>query len=219
VGYLSNAYSNQWKPGGSSEDGTGRYTLVPVKMVAILDFTLERNKALSGTLVQNFSITPRAGTAAPTALKTFQTLLDFTVLQLPLAPKDLTDRSTPAERWAHLLGLSDTYCLSSLPAALHEAPYLAAAESARFDRLSPEEIIALEADADVLRDAKRLERALEKAESEAARANSMEARAESEAALAKSMEARAESEAARAESEAARANSLEARLSELLQGK
>ena len=212
VGYLSSAYSNQWRPGGSSEDGTGRYALVPIKMVAILGFMLESKKALSGSLVQNFSIAPRAGTAAPTALKTFKKLLDFTVLQLPLAPMVLTADSSPAERWAHLLGRSDQYCLSTLPGALREAPYMAAAESARFDHLSPEEILALEADADVLRDAKRLEQALERAESEAARAMSLEARAESEA-------ARAESEAARAESEAARARSLEARLNELLREK
>ena len=92
-----------------------------------------------------------------------------------------------------------------MPGALREAPYMAAAESARFDHLSPEEILALEADADVLRDAKRLEQALERAESEAARAMSLEARAESEA--------------ARAEGEAARARSLEARLNELLREK
>jgi predicted transposase/invertase (TIGR01784 family) len=195
VGYQGSAYSNQWKPGGSSDEGSSPYALTPIKMVAIVNFTLERSKANSGSLVQNFSISPRAGVAAPSALKSFQELLDFTVLQLPLAPKLLTPDSSAVDRWAHLLRSSDKYRMSTLPPELREEPYTAAAESACFDSLSPQEVSDLEADALVLHDVKRLEAALERAAA---------------------LEVRAESESARAESESARAAALEARLNELL---
>ena len=45
VGYVSRSYSEQWLPGGSTGAGSGSYMLVPVKIVAIVDFMLEKDEA------------------------------------------------------------------------------------------------------------------------------------------------------------------------------
>jgi len=210
VGYVSRSYGKQWLPGGSTEAGSGSYMLVPVKIVAIVDFKLEKDEASCGSLVQNYSMCLRAGTAAPSPLRRLQELVDITIVQLPLAP---TDASRPglsaAELWAHLLRYSQKYSLATLPDALKGAPFGTVAASASAEGLTQEEREALAAEEMVLREALRLEQLVMRADDEKARADDAEARADDE-------KARADDEKARADDAEARAAKLEQQVRELL---
>ena len=144
-------------PGGGTAGPQG-HAPIPVRMVAIADFTLEPSAGASGSLVQRFPVSARAGAPAPSVRRGFPALLDATLVQLPLAPPTAEPGHTPAQLWAHLLRYSERYRMPTLPPPLRAAPYAAAAESARADVLMDEEVVALEEEDKALRDALRTER-------------------------------------------------------------
>jgi hypothetical protein len=202
VGYVSRAYREQWRPrrqeGITAQAGsTGRYTLTPVKVVALVDFTLERDVATSGSLVQNYSMCARAGTiAVPAALQRLQELCDVTVVQLPLAPKDAASLigAPPAALWAHLLRYSQLYSMHTLPEALQAEPYATVAASVRCEALTAEERAAVLVEEDERRNMMRIDDAMDSltlaAEQQQARADEMKARADVQQARAEEQEAR-----------------------------
>jgi hypothetical protein len=191
VRLVSRSYGEQWRPGGVTEARTGgSYKLVPVKIVAIIDFTLEPVAAASGTLVQNYTMCARSGTAAPSALRRLQELCDVTLVQLSLAPKDASSLNDmpPAALWAHLLRYSHLYSMATLPEALQAAAYATVAASARNDALTQEERAALKVEEEQLRDAMRMDRLALVAEHQSARADEQTARADEQTARADSLE-------------------------------
>jgi hypothetical protein len=197
VGYMSRAYGEQWRPSGVTEAGPSGYKLVPVKVVAIIDFTLEHDAVTSGALVQNFSMCSRSGTApvAPSSLRRFQELLDVTIVQLPLAPKDASLPGLPAAAlWAHLLRFSERYNMTTLPQALRAAPYAAVAASALVEALTEAERTALAVEEDELRNTMFVnesgDRLAAAADAEKARAEQAETRAEQAETRAKVLELR-----------------------------
>jgi hypothetical protein len=209
VGYLGNAYSQQWHRSGKTEAGTG-YSLVPVRMVAVIDFTVadtrEDTPATHSSLVANVSACLRFGKLPAAAVARLRELLDITVVQLPLAPTSVKSSMPAAELWAHLLRHSQEYTVSTLPEALRAEPYVSAAVSARVDAMSAAERAALEVEENHVRDtvhsAAELEAATQRAEQE-------KQRAEQE-------KQRAEQEKQRAEQEKQRADALAQRLAEML---
>ena len=153
VGYQGMDYSRQWESGGGTLARKmygigGPYPLVPVRVLALLGFSVSTNRARCGELVQHYHMQPARGTdAAPDVAGRFHELTDFTLVQLPLAPStaELAD-ATPAGKWAHLLYYSSRYRMDTLPAPLAQGEYRLAAESARRDKLSRAELDALQAD-------------------------------------------------------------------------
>ena len=219
VGYLSRAYGEQWKPGGGGSEAvpaSGSYKLVPVKIVAILTFMLEPKADASGSLVQNYTMCAREGTPAQTTLRRLQTLVDVTIVQLPLAPTSVSDEGvlSAAELWSHLLRYSQEYSMATLPRALQAVPYTAAAASARMEMLTTSERGALEVEENQMRDMLRLDRYLMAADAEKARADKAMARAAEEKARAAEEKARADKAMARAAEEKARAAEAMARAAE-----
>ena len=123
-------YRNQWL----ASDAVVQ-PLHPVRVIALLDYTLGADLLQSGAMIQRFSVSPAAGTVAdPGIAARFAVLFDFTLVQLPLAP-DVSEQSSAAELWAHLLGRSDKYTWDSLPPCFKEADsaFLQAAECAKLD--------------------------------------------------------------------------------------
>lgn len=156
VGSLACEYAAQRRPGGKRpEAGEGTYSLVPVRVLALLNYTLSPDKGECGTLVQHFysqlAPTPPGASppqrAAPAALLRLSQLSDITIVQLPLAPSaDELETAPPEGKWAHLLHKSQDYSMHSLPASLRQGAFLAVAENARYDRMSADERRTLEYD-------------------------------------------------------------------------
>jgi hypothetical protein len=153
VGYQGVDYSRQWESGSETlasqlRLGPRPYGLVPVRVLALLDFCITRDRAQCGGLVQHYNVQPARGTdAAPAFAGRFHELSDFTVVQLPLAPGvDELAEATPAGKWAHLLHYSSRYRVDTLPVPLADGAYRKAAESARRDTLSRDELEALQRD-------------------------------------------------------------------------
>jgi hypothetical protein len=198
VGYISNAYAQQWQPGGKTEAGIG-YSLVPVRMVAVVDFPLVNPLAsppeASGSLVANVSTHLRAGELPESTVARMRELLDITIVQLPLAPSSAERGAPAAQLWAHLLRHSEEYTVGTLPEALRAEPYASAAASARVDAMSAAERGALEVEENHVRDTARV--AAERAEERA------RAAAELEAANLRAEELEATNQRAAAELEAA----------------
>ena len=177
-GYTSRRYSEQWLPGGGTEAGVTGCALLPIRTVAIVDFTLEVSAAASGALVQNYSMVyTGTGSPAPSALQRYRALSQHTVVQLPLAPAKVTPGLSPAQLWAHLLRYSETYSPATLPEVLLEPPYAGAVANARADSMTQAERAELEEEDKAIRDAARVERYAARAEQEKARAEEAEARA------------------------------------------
>jgi hypothetical protein len=184
-GYTSRLYSEQWLPGGGTEAGVTGYALVPIRTVAIVDFTLEVSAAASGALVQNYSMGyTGTGSPAPSALQRYRALSQHTVVQLPLAPAKVTPGLSPAQLWAHLLRYSETYSPATLPEVLLEPPYAGAVAKARADSMTQAERAELEEEDKAIRDAARVERYAAHAEQAKAHAEQAKARAEQEKARA-----------------------------------
>ena len=174
-GSTSRVYSEQWLSGGGTEAGVTGYALVPVRTVAIVDFTLEASAAASGSLVQNYSMGyTGTGAPAPSALQRYRALSQHTVVQLPLAPAKVTPGLSPAQLWAHLLRYSETYSPATLPEALLEPPYAGAVASARADSMTRAERAELEEEDKAIRDAARVERYAARAEQAEARVRELE---------------------------------------------
>lgn len=188
-GYTSRVYSEQWLPGGGTEAGVTGYALVPIRTVAIVDFTLEASAAASGALVQHYSMGyTGTGAPAPSALQRYRALSQHTVVQLPLAPAKVTPGLSPAQLWAHLLRYSETYSPATLPEVLLEPPYAGAVANARADSMTRQERAELEEEDKAIRDAARMERYAAHAEQAAAHAKQAEARAEQAEARARELE-------------------------------
>lgn len=202
-GYLGGEYREQWRPGGRTEAGPRGYRLIPVRMVAVLDFLIDRDATLSGSLIQHYHIkhAPKDPTEvpAPAAVKRLGALSNVTFLQLPLAPDELSEDSADVVKWAHLLHHSSRYKLDQLPRPLQHPPFLAAARSAAYDRMTREEREALRAESDALKEWTSLEEARSEAETRAQQ--EADARAEAEARRAEAETKRAEAETRRAEME------------------
>lgn len=148
IGYQACGYHEQWE---QSEKG---HELIPVRVLALLDFTIQHDLAICGSLVQRYYMQPAAGTDPSLALANrFGRLGDFTVVQLPLAPtkEQLTEASTPIEKWAHLLRYSGEYNMETLPLPLLQDPYKKAIDSARYDMMPKEEREALFAEEECTR--------------------------------------------------------------------
>ena len=176
VGYVSNAYVQQWQPGGKTLAGAG-YTLVPVRKVAVIDFQLADSHEESGTLVANVSTCLRAGELPASAMARIRELVDITIVQLPLAPASAERGAPAAALWAHLLRHSEEYTVSTLPEALRAEPFVSAAVSARVDAMSAPEREALEVEENHMRDTAR---AAAELEAEKQRAEQEKERAEQE---------------------------------------
>jgi hypothetical protein len=188
-GYTSRVYSEQWLPGGGTEAGVSGYTLVPIRTVAIVDFTLEPRAAASGSLVQHYSMGyTGTGSPAPSVLQRYRALSQHTLVQLPLAPAKVTPGLSPAELWAHLLRYSETYSPATLPEALRAAPYASAVANARADGMTRQERADLEEEDKVIRDAARVDRYAARAEEATALAERATARAEEAEARARELE-------------------------------
>ena len=176
VGYVSHAYAQQWQRGGKTEAGTG-YSLVPVRMVAVVDFPLANPLAsppeASGSLVANVSTHLRAGELPQSTAARMRELLDITIVQLPLAPSSAERGAPAAQLWAHLLRHSEEYTFGTLPEALRAEPYASAAASACVDAMSAEERGALDVEENHVRDTARI--AAERAEERARAAAELEA--------------------------------------------
>jgi PD-(D/E)XK nuclease family transposase len=176
VGYISNAYAQQWQRSGKTEAGTG-YSLVPVRMVAVIDFPLANPLAsppeASGSLVANVSTHLRAGELPESTAARMRELLDITIMQLPLAPSSAERGAPAAQLWAHLLRHSEEYTVGTLPEALRAEPYASAAASARVDAMSAAERGALEVEENHVRDTARV--AAERAEERARAAAELDA--------------------------------------------
>jgi hypothetical protein len=113
-----------------------------------------------------------AGAPAPSALQRYRALSQHTVVQLPLAPAEVTPGLSPAQLWAHLLRYSETYSPATLPQALLEPPYAGAVENVRADCWTRQERAELEEEDRAIREAARVERYAARA----ARAEQAEAR-------------------------------------------
>jgi hypothetical protein len=206
VGYLGTAYSRQWLPSGVTEAGRGGYSLIPVRMVAVVDFALAGNDDVPGSLVANVSACVRAGQLPAASLARLRELLDITVVQLPLAPEGVGPDAPPAALWAHLLRFSERYTVDTLPPALAVEPYVSAAVSARVDAMTPAERASLEMEENHLRDTTRL---LSDAAEEKRRADEATQRADE-------AKRRADEATQRLDEAKRRADDLESRLQALL---
>jgi hypothetical protein len=231
IGYQAREYAEQWKPGKKTEAGNGVYSLVPVRVLALLDFAMSEDVSQCGTLVQHYHLqlaparpaldptqpAPPVQQAAVAALQRLPELSDITIVQLPLAPGEEDLESAPPEgKWAHLLHHSHLYTVDDLPAPLKEGAFLAAAESARYDKMTAVERRTLAAEAaeeESLREF--LDEAEARERAEAALEHEKAERERERAAAAAALAAAAERERAAAERERAAAAELEAMRAEL----
>lgn len=175
IGYQAHDYREQWLRGGRTEAGLDGYRLVPVRVLALLDFLVDRDRNECGSLVQHFNIqhdrTSCASQVPARALEVrFKALSDITIMQLPLAPDRIDTDSTDAAKWAHLLRYSQKYRLGELPPPLRDDPFRAAAVSACYDNMGKEERASLALEEDVLRQWGSMEESLREAERKRAEA-------------------------------------------------
>jgi hypothetical protein len=211
VEYQASDYAQQWLRGGKPSPEKGVYTLVPVRVLALLDFCVDKDPARCGTLVQHYHMqhdtTDARQVPAPVVAERLEALTDITIVQLPLAPTTLEVGMTDAQKWAHLLRSSQTYTYETLPEPLRTSPFLAAASSARYDKTTAAERRTLDEHEDAAFEFEGNYAARTAAEAKAsaaeAKASAAEARASDEAAARAAAEARAaDGAAARAAAEA-----------------
>ena len=222
VGYVARLYNGQWKKGGGTEAEEGGYSLVPVHALALLDFRLDEKVEDSGDMVQHFASLPRPGFTPSKAMSARMAQLnDFTVVQMPLAPKQLADSSSDVEKWAHLIHYSSKYTMNKLPQPLNEGIFRKVAQTALYENLSSKEREDIEAENAFLRqreaqlahaenaraaaEQKAASEAAARAAAETARAAAEQQAASEAAACAAAETARAAAETARAAAETARA--------------
>lgn len=114
MGYVSKEYSNQWLKGEKS------YLLEPVHAVVIVGFSLNRVKKKSGSLLQAFTLVCVKGQPEESLRIRARELTKYIYVQLPLAPRILSDEATEVEKWAYLL--QESGAMDRVPDKLEE-PY------------------------------------------------------------------------------------------------
>lgn len=135
VGYLSRDYSFQWMKGGKG------YKLTPVRVVAILDFTLHADPAKSGTFIQRFVLSPYPGTiATQESEKQLAELVNITTVQLPLAPDVVSACTTSAQKWAVLIRDSQNFSRHTIPDEFSVAPFKAVVNVACVASFNPQQL-------------------------------------------------------------------------------
>jgi len=144
VGYVARDYSEQWLKSRVTESGRSKYSLIPVLSVAILNWTFDTEVSLEKaikkqSLVQRYVCTLKDGDPTPSVQTRMQRLVDYTYIQLPLAPKTVTDSCSDIEKWAILLRDSELYSIEDIPQIYQIEPFRTVVESARWDVLSDEE--------------------------------------------------------------------------------
>jgi PD-(D/E)XK nuclease family transposase len=86
------------------------FKLVPVRIIGILDFQIDCDQSKCGSFIQRYGATVQKGqTASDLVQDELSRLLDFTILQLPLAPNDYESCETDAEKWSILMRDSDRF--------------------------------------------------------------------------------------------------------------
>lgn len=149
LAYQAQAHSEQWWPADGGEPA-GAPALVPVCVLALGDFLIDTDRAKCGSLVQTYGTqhvtVGAAHGAAPAIAERLEALSGMTMVQLPLAPKELKSEPSDAEKWAFLLFSSQDFDYESLPEPLRAAPFLAAASSARLGAMTPLERDTLRAE-------------------------------------------------------------------------
>jgi PD-(D/E)XK nuclease family transposase len=135
IAYRAKQYSKQWGPTGGP--------LVPVRVLALLNFLLDRDPTRCGSLVQHYHIKHDGAdpSQSPSSLlaERMKALSSLTIVQLPLAPERLDEGTSDAEKWAHLLQWSQKYSYGALPKPLHAKPFLAAASGALYATMTAQE--------------------------------------------------------------------------------
>ena len=131
VGYISRDYSEQWLKSKMS------YELMPVHLIALLNFTLDKDKEKSGSMIQGYWASPKDGdVAADGFTELFRSLFDVTLVQLPLAPATADLCKTDAERLCLLIRDSAEFSLANLPLPFTQEPFRRIVDCARRSNLT-----------------------------------------------------------------------------------
>lgn len=86
------------------------FKLVPIRVIGILDFQIDCDVRKCGSFIQRYGATVQKGQVASNLVQNeLSRLLDFTILQLPLAPNDYESCETDAEKWSILMRDSDRF--------------------------------------------------------------------------------------------------------------
>ena len=86
------------------------FKLVPIRIIGILDFQIDCDQSKCGSFIQRYGATVQKGQVASDVVQEeLSRLLDFTILQLPLAPNDYESCETDAEKWSILMRDSDRF--------------------------------------------------------------------------------------------------------------
>jgi hypothetical protein len=144
VGHVARDYSEQWRKGKVTESRRSEYSLIPVLSVAILNWTFDTEESLTKSLrkqslVQRYVCTLKDAEPTPRVETRMQRLADYTYIQLPLAPKTVTESCSDIEKWAILLRDSQFFSNDDIPEIYQREPFRTVVESARWDALSDED--------------------------------------------------------------------------------
>lgn len=108
------------------------FKLVPIRIIGILDFQVDCDRSKCGSFIQRYGATVQKGqTASDLVQDELSRLLDFTILQLPLAPNDYESCETDAEKWSILMRDSDRFSEEIIVSAVED---IAAADLSRKHR-------------------------------------------------------------------------------------
>lgn len=84
--------------------------LMPVRIIGILDFQIDADAKRCGSFIQRYGVSVQKGQQASEAIAgELGRLIDFTILQLPLAPDNYESCETDAEKWSILMRDSDRF--------------------------------------------------------------------------------------------------------------
>ena len=86
------------------------YRLMPVRIIGILDFQIDADSKRCGSFIQRYGVSVQKGQQASELISDeLGRLIDFTILQLPLAPDNYESCETDAEKWSILMRDSDRF--------------------------------------------------------------------------------------------------------------
>ena len=107
-------HSRSNKPVQVPERGINKFDdtfkLVPSRIIGILDFQIDCDQSKCGSFIQRYGATVQTGQITSHLIQDeLSRLLDFTILQLPLAPNDYESYETHAEKWSILIRDSERF--------------------------------------------------------------------------------------------------------------
>lgn len=135
-GYMANDYSTQTDLSEINSNSHTRrgishwdsrsfdvdYRLMPVRIIGILDFQIDADSKMCGSFIQRYGVTVQKGQLASEIIKNeLGRLIDFTILQLPLAPDNYESCETDAEKWSILMRDSDRFSEKNVESTLEDA--------------------------------------------------------------------------------------------------